>query len=187
VPEDSHVLDKEAALIEQARRFDRHAVAQLYDLYAERIYRYALLRVADAHIAEDITSDVFLRALEGLRSFEYRGVPFVAWLYRIARDRVVDYYRRSVRRGATIPFDEGAGLSAEPTDQVVLRGSQLQELHHAVEQLTEEQRLVVVLRFLDGQSLAEVARQLGKTEGAVKSLQHRALAALGRALGGKQH
>lgn len=187
MPEDSNLIDDEAALIEKARRFDRHAVAQLYNLYAEHIYRYALVRVVDARVAEDITSDVFVRALEGLRSFEYRGVPFAAWLYRIARDRVVDYYRHSGRRRATIAYDEGVGLSTEPTDHIVLRGLELQELHSALEQLTEEQRLVIVRRFLDGQSLSEVARQLGKTEGAIKSLQHRALAALGRVLRGKQH
>ncbi len=139
--------------------------------------------MADARAAEDITSDVFVRALEGLKSFEYRGVPFSAWLYRIARDRVIDYYRRSSRQKAAVALDESLHATVESPEQAVLHGFELQELQGALEQLTEEQRLVVVLRFLGGKSLEEVARQLGKTEGAVKSLQHRALAALGRALG----
>jgi RNA polymerase sigma-70 factor (ECF subfamily) len=179
-------LTGEAVLIEKARRFDQEAITELYNRYAEGIYHYALVRVADMRVAEDITSDVFLRALEGLKSFEYRGVPFSAWLYRIARDRVVDYYRACSRRKSTVALDESIQATTGSPERAVLNGFDLRELQDALEGLSEEQRLVVVLRFLDGKSLSEVARQLGKTEGAIKSLQHRALAALGRALGGRE-
>lgn len=185
MPGNRNVVD-EAVLIERARHFDQKAVAELYNLYAGDIYRYVLVRVTDARVAEDITSEVFIRALEGLGSFEYRGVPFSAWLYRIARDRVVDYYRKSSRRKATVSLDEGPEVVSEGADRAVLRGLEVRELQSALEELTEEQRLVVILRFLEGKSLAEVAAQLGKNEGSIKALQHRALAALGRVLGGKK-
>ena len=178
---------EEADLIARARRFEPKAISQLYQMYADGIYKYAYARVSDTHVAEDITSDVFLRALEGLESYEYRGIPFSAWLYRIARGRVVDHYRRTSRRQTTVTLNDSIVAAQETPDRAVLRGLDAEELRDAMDVLTEDQRLVTVMRFLEGKSLAEVAHQLGKTEGSIKALQHRALAALSRVLGGKRH
>jgi RNA polymerase sigma-70 factor, ECF subfamily len=172
----------EAELIRRAQACDAKAISQLYHEHVQAIYRYVYLRVSDTHTAEDITSDVFVHALEGLPDFEYRGIPFSAWLYRIARDRVVDHYRKQARRGQPVELSEGlVSETAEPHDAVI-QSMEEQEIRQALDELTEDQRLVVVLRFMEHKSLGEVACQLGKTEGAIKSLQHRALSALSRVM-----
>jgi RNA polymerase sigma-70 factor (ECF subfamily) len=187
VPDHEKWNDDEAFLIERARHFDLKAVGQLYRLYVEDIYRYVAVRVSDAASAEDITSEVFLRALESLESFEYRGIPFSAWLYRIARDRVVDHYRKMSRQQNTVALDDSLSCAADTPERAALKGLEAGELRAALDCLTEDQRLVVILRFLEHKSLADVARTLGKSEGSIKSLQHRALAALSRILGGERH
>ena len=176
----------EAELIARARRFDRDAISQLYRMHAESIYKYVYARVTHVQTAEDITSEVFLRALEGLDSFEYRGVPFSAWLYRIARDRVVDHYRKHARRPATVVLEEDTVASGAEPDRLVMQGLEEAHLREALESLTEDQRLVIVMRFLERQPIAEVARRLGKTDTSVKALQRRALGALSRVLGGER-
>ena len=180
------LLTDEARLIERARAGDKTAVTELYRAHVQSIYKYVYLRVSDAHLAEDLTSEVFLHALESLPTFEYRGIPFSAWLYRIARDRLVDHYRRQSRRPDCSDLTEDLACDdAEPHD-VAIRWQEETEVRAALQQLTEDQRVVLVLRFMEHQSLADIGRRLGKTEGAVKSLQHRALAALSRALEGKR-
>ena len=176
----------EASLIERARAFDKKAISQLYQSHVQSIYKYIYVRVNDTHTAEDLTSEVFLRALEGLQTFEYRGIPFAAWLFRIARDRVIDYYRKQSRQQNTATLTESLLSDDDEPHDAVLRDLDEQELREALEALTEDQRLVIILRFIDCEPLTEVACKLGKTEGAIKSLQHRALAALGRILEGKR-
>jgi RNA polymerase sigma-70 factor, ECF subfamily len=169
--------DDEASLIQRARALDDKAVAELYERHVQAIYRYVIIRVNDHQVAEDITADVFLRVVEGLGKYEYRGAPFSAWLYRIARDRVVDYYRQQGRwQDGEIP-DDLACSQPEPGDHVVQELEQ-QQLRECLEKLTEDQRMVVLLRFIESQSAGEIALRLGKTAGAVRALQHRALTAL---------
>lgn len=177
-------LADEERLIERARAYDHDAVAQLYRAHVHSIFRYVSLRVGDTHTAEDLTSEVFIRALEGLRAFEYRGVPFSAWLYRIARDRIVDHYRRRDRCPEPCELSEWLADACEQPHDAAVRAQEEAEIRAALAELTEDQRMVVALRFIEHLSLADVARQLGKTEGAVKSLQHRALAAMSRILEG---
>jgi len=178
--------DDEASLIQRARALDEKAVAELYERHVQAIYRYVIVRVNDHQVAEDITADVFLRAVEGLGAYEYRGAPFSSWLYRIARDRVVDYYRQQGRRqdGGEIP-ETLACNQPEPDDRVVQEMEQ-QQLRDCLAKLTEDQRMVVILRFIERQSAGEIARRLGKTAGAVRALQHRALTALGHLFEGEE-
>ncbi|MCD6552798.1 MAG: sigma-70 family RNA polymerase sigma factor [Anaerolineae bacterium] len=173
----------EAALVARAKQFDRAAIAELYRRYVQRIYRYVYYRVGDESTAEDLTAEVFLRALEGLESYSYRGVPFVAWLYRIAQARVADYHRRWGRRGETLPLDEKLVGMDDDLATFAEHREAYEDLYTALQQLTEEQQQVIALKFLAGLKNAEVAYVLGKTEGAVKALQHRALASLQRILG----
>jgi RNA polymerase sigma-70 factor (ECF subfamily) len=174
---------EEALVIARACNSDPKAVGQLYRMYVEDIKRYVSARVSDAQTAEDITADVFLRALESLEAFEYRGVPFSAWLYRIAHDRVADHYRRRSRDQESLGLEEDVACSAENPDQEILKTLEADRLRSALERLTEGQRLVIVLRFLERKSLAEAAEALEKSKGSIKALQHRALAALRRILG----
>ena len=172
----------EATLVERACRMDRAAISVLYRRHVGAIYRYFYHRMGDEHTAEDLTAEVFLRAIEGLPNYEPRGVPFVAWLYRIAQARMADYFRRE-QRTAVVGLDESR-LSGEVSPLArVEQSSYHEELKAAVRGLTTDQQQVIILKFVEGLSNAEVAQILGKTEGAVKSLQHRALSALRRLMG----
>lgn len=174
----------ESHLIERAKAYDERALSELYRRHANAIFRYVYYRVGDQVVAEDLVADTFVRMLEGLPGYEDTGRPFEAWLYRIAQARVVDYYRRHSLRRAT-PLDEGltAGEEAD-LDRLVAVQDDFRRAWQALNNLTDDQQQVISLRFIAGYSTAEVAGLLEKSEGAVKALQHRALASLRRLLEG---
>jgi RNA polymerase sigma-70 factor (ECF subfamily) len=177
----SRKRDKENRLILQAKQGDKQAIAELYTGHVDAIYRYIWPRVRDEAIAEDLTAQVFLKALEGLPGYEPSGKPFLAWLYRIAYARVVDHWRKQERR-ATLPLDETLP-AREPRPGALLEAED--DWITAIDllaQLTDDQQEVVMLRFIGEMSLAEVAEIMGKTLGATKAVQHRALASLARLL-----
>ena len=171
--------DDEAKLIAKAKGGDEQAVALLYDAHVQAIYRYVYYRVSDENTAEDLTADTFLRAIEGLEGYEYRGVPFRAWLYRIAFARVVDFHRKQGRR-IQQPLDTVNPVSDVDLEAVVATRLAVERLAELLPRLTEEQQNVIVLRFIEGYSIEETAGFVDKTEGAVKALQHRALRSLAR-------
>ena len=175
----------ESLLIERAKRYDQRAISELYKRHVQSIYRYIYYRVGDVTVAEDLTAEVFLRALEGLAGFTYRGVPFSAWLHRIAYARVMDHFRQQARR-ELLPLDERLVATGKGPQATVEARLDHEELQSAIAQLTTEQQQVVILKFVEGLSNAEVARILGKSEGAVKSLQHRALNSLQRIMRGEE-
>ena len=169
----------EARLIDSAKLGDKRAIGELYRRHVDMIYRYTYARVQNAEVAEDLTAQVFLKALEGLPSYKSTGVPFRAWLYRIAHARTVDHWRQQQRRQEVELLDSLPAKDPGPADIVDAR-SQWDMVVDLLAQLTDEQRDVVILRFIEGMSLAEVAVTMDKTVGAVKALQHRALTALAR-------
>lgn len=175
------------SLVPRCQRGDRAAVEALYTLYADRIYRYVLARVGDPDQAADLTTEVFVRMIGQLTGFrlnrERPAASFSAWLYRIAANLATDWRRRR-GRFAQVSLDPDLPLPArEPGPEVVVEQREAAgRLAQAMQGLSEEQRLVVVGKFVEGMSNTEVAAWLGKTEGAVKSLQHRALQTLGRLL-----
>lgn len=169
----------EAGLVASAKRGDKRAIGELYCRHVDMIYRYTYARVQNAAVAEDLTAQVFLKALEGLDSYQSTGVPFRAWLYRIAHARTVDHWRQQQRRREVELLDSLPAKDPRPED-VVAAKSQWDTVVELLAQLTDDQRDVVVLRFLEEMSLAEVALTMDKTVGAVKALQHRALTALAR-------
>ena len=174
--------DNESKLIRLAIAGDEAALAALYERYVDAIYRYVAYRVNDPYVAEDITADVFLRMVESLSQYEERGVPFVAWLYRISHARVIDYWRRANRR-PTVPIDSLTGHE-EHSEDVAAAMDILQHraLRDALQNITDEQQEVLVLKFIQGLSNEEISQIVGKTIGAVKALQHRGLEALARLL-----
>ncbi len=177
-------MQDEAQLIRRAQQGDLAAVSELYTLHIDRIYQYVKYRTGDEQTAEDITAEVFLRAIESLGSYNDQGAPFVAWLYRIAHARIIDYWR-SMQRRQTAPLDDPLlqdGLVATD-DAIDTDFLQNRLLWSALQQLTDDQQNVIVLKFVQGLSNAEIAQIMGKTEGAVKALQRRALEALARLLG----
>jgi RNA polymerase sigma-70 factor (ECF subfamily) len=176
-------LSGEEQLVRQAIRGDKAAIGRLYDQHVEMIYKYALYRTGDPATAEDITADVFLRVIESLDQYEERGLPFAAWLYRIAHARVVDYWRR-IKRRPTLELDRPSVQAVVEEDEALRRDVvQYTALAQALQLITDEQQQVIVLKFLQGLENEEVAAIMGKTVGAIKALQHRGLESLARVLG----
>jgi RNA polymerase sigma-70 factor (ECF subfamily) len=166
-------------LVDLARAGDKQAFGELYERYVDRIYSYVLYRTGTAADAEDLTARVFFRAMEHIAGYTERGVPFQAWLYRIAHNLVANYHRDRGRR-KIIPLDEYMTGSA-PADQPEVFAEDTEErdaLMAAVRALPEERQLLLTLKFVDQLSNAEIGEIMGRTEGAVKSLYHRTLLAL---------
>ncbi len=176
------------SVISACQRGESGAVARLYDLYADRIYHYVLARTGDLEAAEDLTGEVFLRVVEHAPRFRLDGsrpaASVSAWLYRIAANLVADHHRRR-RRHLTVSLEDDLPRPAEAGDpwQAAERREALGRLAGALAHLTEEQRQVVICKFGEGMSNAQTASWLGKTEGAIEALQHRALRTLSRLLG----
>lgn len=177
-------LEVEAALIRKAQDGDGEAFAQLYRAYVQPVYRYLRLRLSDSAIAEDLTAEVFVRAVGGLDRYTDRGLPFGAWLFRIARDRLVDHYRQSSRRPVA-ELDETLSSDLPGPGELAETAAALLELDEALRHLTGDQRDVIQFRFMEDWSLEDTARAMNKTVNAVKALQHRALNALHRLLHGQ--
>ncbi|MEW6717700.1 MAG: sigma-70 family RNA polymerase sigma factor [Chloroflexota bacterium] len=172
----------EQELVRQAQAGDENAFAQLYDAYLARIYRYIYFRVADDQIAEDVTSQVFLKAWENLERYRISSSPFVAWLYRIAHNAVIDHYRTRRSMVGLEEIEPAAG-SAESPDEQIDRQFESHELRLALQRLTGEQQQVLILKFIAGLSTPEIARQMGKRQGAIRALQMRALQSLAKTMG----
>jgi RNA polymerase sigma-70 factor, ECF subfamily len=159
----------ERILVEAAQR-DPARFGDLYEVHFEQVYAFISRRVPDRNIAEDLTSEVFHKALANLRKYEWRGAPFAAWLLRIAANVVVDHGKRSAREAAA------ENDAPEPATQPDLAAIEDQgRLLRLVDQLPRDQRRVILERFVEQKSILEIAGLLGKTEGAVKQLQFRAL------------
>jgi RNA polymerase sigma-70 factor (ECF subfamily) len=179
-------LTDEASLVKQAQAGDSEAFAVLYRAYIQAIYRFVLLRVSNPALAEDLTAEVFMKAVNGLPKYSYRGLPFGAWLFRIARDRVVDYYRQTARRPIA-ELDERLASDLPDPGRAAEQAEILASLADAISQLTEEQREVIQFRFMEDWSLDDTARMMNKSVNAIKALQHRALNTLNRLLRGNEH
>ena len=169
-------LKKEAdeRLLIEAAQQDPARFADLYEVNFERVYAYAVRRVRDRAEAEDVTSEVFHQALANLKRFEWRGIPFAAWLFRIAANLISDRWQRSGREITDEETIDAAQVSPAEIEEVERRAT----LFKLVDTLPAEQKNVVVLRFVEQKSIKEVARAIRKTEGAVKQLQFRALSNL---------
>jgi RNA polymerase sigma-70 factor (ECF subfamily) len=168
-------------VIERARSGDRAAFGELYDTHVDAVYRYVLYRVREPSDAEDLASEVFTRAFANIHRYRWQGKSFLAWLYTIARNAVTDRRRRE---RPTVDLDDAYGVAEEgPTahDRAV-RGEQVDALRGAVKHLTTEQQEVLVLRFVENMSSRQVAKVLGKNEGAIRALQFRALGRLRKLL-----
>jgi RNA polymerase sigma-70 factor (ECF subfamily) len=167
-------LGSDAALVQAAKAGDATAFGELYERYRDAIYRFCLSRTGTSHDAEDLTADVFVKALQSIDRWQDRGLPFAAFLYRIARNAAIDR-SRTLKQPLSVD-----GLLVQPASKqnVELEATFAVEksiLLAALTKLKSEHRDVVVMRFIEGYSALEVAGVLGKTEGAIRTLQHRAL------------
>jgi RNA polymerase sigma-70 factor (ECF subfamily) len=176
----------ETSLLERVRRYDQAALSEIYDRYSRKIHSYIYRRLGDVQLAEDLTAEVFLRMLEAVQSAKFARTSLSAWLYRIAHNLVVDHFRSQSQREVEA-WDERLRAAVDDPTIVVEAKLAQQGLRAALSHLTQEQQQVIVLRFGEGLSAPQVAEVLGKSEGAVRALQHRALGTLRRIMEGKRH
>ena len=168
-------------LVDRARTGDGEAFARLYDHYVDQIFGFVQYRVRDRHLAEDLTSDVFVRALRKLPEFQWQGVDIGAWLMTIARNRITDHFKSArvrLEHSTGEIFDSPHQDTIDHPEAVALAKDLSETLTRAMDLLKDEHREVVFLRFVQGLSVAETAQALDRSEGAVKALQYRALRSL---------
>ncbi len=168
----------EQAVVTAAQHGDQAALSNLYEYYFPRVYRFVSVRLANSEDAEDVTEEIFLRVIDNLGKFTFRGLPFGAWIFRIARNEVVSHVRRQKVRSVTAPLTELIpDLSQDHVLEIETQFT-IAMVRQAAEKLPEAQRQVIALRFGAGLSVAETAQALKKTENNVKVLQHKAVAKL---------
>ncbi len=174
-------MQDEESLIKRAQKRDPEALTQLYEENFDKIYRYVALKIGERTEAEDITQQVFLSALGSIASYRYKGAPFSSWLFRIAHNKIVDYWRKKTRL-AIIPLDDSVRARDGDPEQVAEQNLEIEQLVRMTKRLTRSQQEVISLRFGGGLPINEVARIMGKSEGAIKALQHSAIVSLRKAL-----
>lgn len=169
------------ALVELATTGDAEAFGQLYDHYAPGVYRFVLYRVQSRALAEDLTSETFMRALRSIQKFTWQGKDFGAWLTTIARNLVTDHFKSGRSRLEIVSDDvpDRRSVLAQPETDVLAHLTN-EALYAAVSRLSDEQRDCILMRFIQGLSIAETAAALDRSEGAIKQLQLRAVRALAK-------
>jgi len=170
-------VQDEQSLVQRAQQHDQEAFAQLYEKYFDKIYRYVALKIGNRVEAEDMTQQVFVNALHSISSYKWRGFPFSAWLFRIAHNQVVDYLRKKTRQ-PTVSLNESLTVSESNPQKTVEQKMNVEQLVLVTRKLTPAQQEVILLRFAGELPIAQVAKIMGKSEGAIKALQHSAIVAL---------
>jgi RNA polymerase sigma-70 factor (ECF subfamily) len=168
-------------LVDRAVHRDSEAFRALYEHFAPRLYRFVLVRVRDAVDAEDLVQRIFVKMIEALPRYEQRGLPFAAWVFRLARNAVIDF-ERTRHPTEDLSVVAGADAGGPGPDELAERSFDRDRLLRAMRALTGDQRDVVTLRFFGGLSPAEIGAMLGKREGSIRALQFRALETLRRLL-----
>ena len=174
---DAPAPDVIEALIKGAQQGDAASFAELYQHFYDKIFRYVSFKTGDAFESEDITEDVFLRMLESIHSFKWKGYPFSSWLFRIAHNLVVDHFRKKSRR-KSVPLENAsqmAGSTSHDMDSDLDLKLSFGQVYDVMAELTKLQREVISLRFAAGLSVRETGHSMGKKENAVKALQHAAI------------
>ncbi|MDQ3822780.1 MAG: sigma-70 family RNA polymerase sigma factor [Actinomycetota bacterium] len=169
-------------LVDRAQQGDRDALEELYLLHFDRIYSYLHMSVGNRHDAEDLTTQTFVKMLESIGRFRWQAAPFSAWLFRIAHNLAMDHFRAARRWQPEEEVPEPPGSEEASAEEQALHVIGRESMLDLIEQLSQEQQQVLTLKFVFNFSNAEVATILGKTEGAIKSLQHRALVSLQKQL-----
>src|SRR5512141_413448 len=165
-------------LVDRAQQGDRDALEELYLIHFDRIYGYLHLSVGNRHDAEDLTTQTFMRMLESITKFRWQSAPFSAWLFRIAHNLAMDHFRATRRLQPEEEVPEPVGETEPSAEAAALQSIGRQSMLELIDELSEDQKQVLTLKFVFNLKNADVATILGKTEGAIKSLQHRALVSL---------
>lgn len=170
--------DSEEELVERAKK-DPEAFGVLYEKYVDQIYQYVYYRTSDRYDAEDLTARTFYKALANLDGYSYRGLPFSAWLYRIAHNLVANWHRDRKRR-AGVPLDElaGIGRGRDSAVEFVESNERAEAVREAISRLAQDRQELLVLKYSTDLSNKEIGEVMGRSEGAIKALYHRTLTAL---------
>ena len=177
----TYTQPKIASLVERAASGNSEAFGKLYYIYVEKIYRYVFYQVRDKMTAEDITADVFMKALDKIQSCKGRGLTFSSWLYRIAHNLTVDNFRMAKRN---LPIEVEMVTNLDDPKQEVGKNLERQELFAAISQLPQNQRWLIILKFIEDMDNREIGQIMGKSQVAVRLLQLRAMTALRKGLSG---
>lgn len=169
------MIESEDNLIRRVQKGERECFGHLYDQYMSKIYRYVLMKVSNVSEAEDLTHEVFVSAFENLRGYRPKGYPFSTWLYHIARNKVIDYYRTHKIHVNFENIDENVFKVVGAVEQGVDLNINFGRVKSAMLKLSEDHQDILIMRFIDDLSPKEIAQALDKTEGAVRLMQHRAL------------
>ena len=180
------MVENEDNLVLKAAAGDPEAFGALYDEYHPRIYRFVYLKVGSREDAEDLAHQVFLNAWEHVPNYRRRGLPFSSWLYRIARNAVIDHYRTRKDEVSVEESDPDAFVSSERVQMDAHLSLEIEKVQHAIAELAPMHQDVIIMRFVEELAIKEVAAALKKSEGAVKLLQHRAMRELKQILGERQ-
>lgn len=172
------MLDNESKIIENAKNGKRSAFGILYDYYQPKIYRFIYLKVNKKEDAEDLTHQVFLSAWTKIKEYEERGFPFSSWLYKIARNEVIDFYRQRKEQVSIDDIEPMLISSSNDSANKIDLKIQIEKTKKAIQKLKQDYQDIIIMRFVDDLSVKEVAKVLQKSEGAVKIMQHRAIKAL---------
>ena len=175
----------EEYIVQQAVDGNQWAFTQIYDIYFDRIYRYIYVRVKKQDEAEDLTQEVFIKALKAIRSYKIGKTPFSAWLFRIAHNQVIDHVRKYARNLETSLDNAPPAVGSEDPIKITEHRFEIAELNAAMMELPTAQQEVISLRFVADLPISEVAKILGKSEGAVKALQFNGTVSLRRLLAGR--
>lgn len=169
------ILDGENSIVQSAIQGESSAFGLLYDYYQPKIYRFVILKVGHREEAEDITHQVFLSAWQNIKNYKHKGFPFSSWLYRIARNQVIDHYRTRKVTSALDEIQSEYVISPAVAHLNIDRDAEVTKVMEAVSQLESNYQDVIIMRFVEDLSIKETAAAIGKTEGAAKLLQHRAI------------
>ena len=175
----------EEYFVRQAIDGNQAAFTHLYDMYFDRIYRYIFVRIRRQAEAEDLTQEVFIKALKAIESYKVGKTPFASWLFRIAHNQVIDHVRKRSRAPETSLDEAPPTIGCEDPVTIVEQQFEIAELNAAILELTPAQQEVVSLRFIAGLPIADVAKIVGKSEGTVKALQFNATISLRKLLAGR--
>jgi RNA polymerase sigma-70 factor, ECF subfamily len=178
-------LEDELSLVQRAQKQDAEAFALLYEAYFDRIYRYIAIKIRNQTEAEDMTQQVFMKVLQSISSYKCQGVPFSSWLYRIAHNQTIDYFRKHSK--VIVPIEDiPLADTCEDPQKMIEQKIDAEDLMKATKKLTQAQQEVLSLRFTGDLSINECSKIMGKSEGAIKALQHSAVIALRKALMAEQ-
>ncbi len=176
---DAGNLDKVRTLVEKAAAGSVEAFGELYSMYIDRIYRYVFYQVHNKETAEDLTEEIFMKVWRKIGKYRWEGHPFSAWLYRIAHNHVVDYFRTSRRHE---PLDIDIPADGDQPEGELEQKQMQQMLSRALASLPQQQKQIIILKFIEGSSNRTIEQVMGKSQGAIRVMQMRALAALRRSL-----